>query len=279
MMFRRLLAVLAITVLCLIAVPLIASAEGTTEIAWLGHAAFKIATPSGKVLLIDPWVVNPVNKKGADIVAAMDKVDLILLTHGHGDHVGNSVEIAKKTGAKLVATFDLARAMAQFGGFPAHQAGMDTMGHFGGTISLLDGEVLVTFVPALHGSGLEAVEEGPLAKKSVYASNPGGFVIAVKNGPVIYHTGDTDVFSDMALISRFSTIDIMLACIGDRFTMGPERAAYAVKLVNPKIAVPMHYGTFPLLTGTPEAFEKEMKKVKAKAKMRKMDVNGSLVWP
>ncbi|MEW5746321.1 MAG: metal-dependent hydrolase [Nitrospirota bacterium] len=263
---------------CLFTMPLIASAEGKTEITWLGHAAFRITTPTGKVLLVDPWIDNPVNKKGSDLVAAMDRTDLILLTHGHGDHVGNSVEIAKKTGAKLVATFDLGRAMVQFGGFPSQQWGVETGGHFGGEIALLDGEVKVTFVPALHGSGLEAVEDSALAKKSVYAGNPGGFIIAIKNGPVIYHTGDTDLFSDMALVGKFATVDIMLACIGDRFTMGPKRAAHAVRLVGPAVVIPMHYGTFPLLTGTPEQFGQEMKREKVKAKMQALKVNESMTW-
>ena len=100
--------------------------------------------------------------------------------------------------------------------------------------------------------------------------SPVGFVIMIKNGPVIYHTGDTDVFSDMSLISQFAKIDIMLACIGDHFTMGPKRAADAVKLVKPKMVIPMHYGTFPVLTGTPKAYAKALKKQHVKTKLHIM---------
>jgi L-ascorbate metabolism protein UlaG (beta-lactamase superfamily) len=105
---------------------------------------------------------------------------------------------------------------------------------------------------------------------------PGGFVITIRGGPTIYHTGDTDLFSDMALLSRFHKIDVMLVCIGDHFTMGPARAAEAVKLVKPRTAIPMHYGTFPVLTGTPEAFERELKQRKVKAELRVMKVGETI---
>jgi len=104
----------------------------------------------------------------------------------------------------------------------------------------------------------------------VYAGNPTGLIIALHDGPTIYHTGDTDLFSDMALVKRFHKIDAMLVCIGDHFTMGPPRAAEAVKLVAPKTVIPMHYGTFPVLTGTPEMFERELKKRKVKTRLRVM---------
>jgi L-ascorbate metabolism protein UlaG (beta-lactamase superfamily) len=150
---------------------------------------------------------------------------------------------------------------------------MDTTGHLGGTLTLLDGEVAVTFVPAWHGSGVSKEENTP----PVYGGTPSGLVIALREGPTIYHTGDTDLFSDMALISRFHKIDTMLVCIGDHFTMGPARAAEAVKLVNPSEVVPMHYGTFPVLTGTPEAFESELEKRKSKARLRVMKIGETIV--
>lgn len=254
----------------LIATPLAALAEGT-QLTWYGHAAFKLTTPSGKVLLIDPWLKNPANKNGEEDLAKLDKADLILITHGHADHVGNSAVIAKKTGAKLVATADLANALMQFGGFPSENKGMG--GNFGGEQSLLDGEVKITFIPAVHSS---SVTEPEGAKHIHTGGNPGGFLISVKNGPSIYHTGDTDVFSDMALIKQFQKVDVMLACIGGHFTMGPERAALAVKLVDPKMVVPMHFGTFPILAGTPEALEKAMKTEGAKAKIKTMAVGETI---
>jgi L-ascorbate metabolism protein UlaG (beta-lactamase superfamily) len=197
---------------------------------------------------------------------------LILLTHGHGDHVGESVEIAKKTGAKLVATVDLAAAVVSVLGYPAKQAGADTTGHIGGQLTLLDGEVKVCFVPAMHGSTVRKDENSP----PVAAGMPTGLVVSIRNGPTLYHTGDTGFFSDMALISDHNQIDLMLVCIGDHFTMGPVRAAEAVKLIRPKMTIPNHYGTFPVLTGTPEAFADELKKIGAKTELRVMQVGETI---
>ena len=227
-----------------------------TQLTWYGHAAFKIVTPSGKVLLIDPWITNPVNAKGKEDLAALKQVDLILISHGHADHVGNAVEIAKSTKARLVTSRDQGQAYAQYLGFPADHMGLDSLGNVGGTISFFDGEVKVTFVNAIHGSSV-TVKEKPGDAKSAdvgyAAGNPIGFVIAIRNGPTFYHTGDTDAFTDMQLL-RSMDITLMLACIGDHFTMGPERAVEAVAFAKPAKVAAMHYGTFPVLTGTPAQF-------------------------
>jgi L-ascorbate metabolism protein UlaG (beta-lactamase superfamily) len=239
-----------------------------TQLTWYGQSAFKIVTPGGKVLLVDPWLTNPLFEKGAEEIAALKHVDLIFITHGHSDHVGDAVEIGKRTRAKLVATFDLADAMVKHLGFPADQAEGETIGHFGGELTLLEGEVKVAFVRAHHGSGVAADDRYGLR----HGGTPGGFVITIRGGPTIYHTGDTDLFSDMALLTRFHKIDIMLVCIGDHFTMGPALAAEAVKLVKARTVIPMHYGTFPILTGTPEAFGRELKERQAEAELRVMKV-------
>ena len=243
-----------------------------TQLTWYGHAAFKIKTATGKILLIDPWVTNPVFARGKDELASLDHVDLIFLTHGHGDHVGNTVEIGKRTGASLVSNFDLNAAIVSTLGYPESQAGNETTGHLGGELSLLDGEVMVQFVPAWHGSSVQKEENAP----PVYAGNPTGLIIALRDGPTIYHTGDTDLFSDMALVKRFHKVDVMLVCIGDHYTMGPARAAEAVKLVTPKIVIPMHYGTFPVQTGTPELFERELKTRKLKSKLWVMKIGETI---
>jgi L-ascorbate metabolism protein UlaG (beta-lactamase superfamily) len=240
------------------------------QITWYGHAAFKVVTPSGKVMLVDPWISNPSNPNAKKDLEELKQVDLIFLTHGHSDHIGDAVEIAKKTNAKLVATFDLQKAMVAYKGFPEKQTGFATTGSFGGQISLLDGEVTVLFVPAVHGASMDT-PNGP-----VYAGPPGGFLISVKNGPRIYHTGDTDLFNDMALLK--GQVDMMLLCIGDKFTMGPVRAARAVDMIRPKMAIPMHFGTFPALTGTPEQFKKALRGYGLELLMRQMKVGETIVW-
>ncbi|MBT1072812.1 metal-dependent hydrolase [Pelotalea chapellei] len=252
------------------AAPVSAATPGVTELKWYGQSAFRIITPGGKILLIDPWITNPANPNGKMDLENLGKVDLILLTHGHGDHIGNSVEIAKKSGAGLVATFDLMKAMVSYAGFPEKQADRAMAGSFGGEITLLNGEVTVRFTPAVHGGSMDT-DKGP-----VYAGHPGGFLISIKNGPRIYHTGDTDLFSDMSLLA--GSVDLMMVCIGDKFTMGPRLAAQSVKLVRPKMVIPMHFGTFPALTGTPEQFRVELDKLDLGNVMRQMKVGETLVW-
>ncbi len=242
-----------------------------TQLQWYGQSAFKLTTPSGKVLLIDPWLTNPVNPTGKADLAKLDRVDLILITHGHFDHVGDATAIAQKTKAKLVSTADLGQALVNYGGYPKDLVGLETQGNFGGELTLLNGDVKVAFIPAIHSSAV-ASDSSP----AQYAGNPGGFLISVKNGPAIYHTGDTDLFQDMALIPRFRKVSLMLACIGDHFTMGPTRAAEAVKLVNPTIVVPMHFGTFPALTGTPDAFSQALRQQGIKSQLRVMKVGETL---
>lgn len=195
----------------------------------------------------------------------------MFITHGHGDHVGDAVEIGRRTHAKLVATNDLADALVRFLGYPAELADSTGIGLFGGETSLLDGEIKALFVRADHGSGIIVNDKSGLRSGGA----AGGFVISIRNGPTIYHTGDTDVFGDMALIPQFHQIDVMLVFIGDHYTMGP-RAAYAVKLVQPKMVIPMHFATFPVLTGTPEAFAVALKGQGVKNEIREMKIGETI---
>ena len=260
--------------LTLLLTQVIAAAHAAhVELRWYGHSAFKITTPSGKVLLIDPWITNPANKHGQEGLSGIGKADLILISHGHFDHIGDSVAIAKKTGARLVATFDLGKALTQYGGYPHEQSGMDTLGNFGGELTLLEGEVKIAFIPAVHSSTVTK----PQDTQDIHdGGSPGGFLITIKNGPAIYHAGDTDLFSDMSLINKFHKVNIMLVPIGGHFTMGPERAAEAVRLVNPAIVIPMHFGTFPILNGTPESLEKALKSIRSRTRVIPLSVGESI---
>jgi len=235
-----------------------------TQLTYFGHAGFKLETPSGKILLIDPWLKNPLFKEGEDELKKLDRADVICLTHGHFDHVGDSVEIAKKTKAKLLCTFDLAVALRNGLGFPEDDSSL--VGHFGGEITALDGEITARFVPAWHGAAMMPNEKSA----PIYGGTPSGVVLSIRNGPTIYHTGDTDLFSDMALVPLERPIDWMLVCMGGHFTMGPARAARAVELVKAKFVVPIHFETFPVLTGRPDILAAELKKLGSNAQVRAM---------
>ena len=233
--------------------------------------AFEIVTPKGKVLMIDPWLKNPMNpyaKDGKDPLSVIAKTDYILLTHGHFDHVGDSVALAKKTGARLVTNFELGTNMAKLLGYPKDQMGFDTLFNIGGEITIADGEVTVDMVPAIHSSGLNNPHAGENQPDVVYGGNPAGFVIRIKNGPTIYDSGDTAYFSDMKLIGEYAP-DLALINIGGHFGMEPPMAARAAKAVRAKLVVPMHYATFPVLTQSADGFVKMLDKMHIRSKVMK----------
>lgn len=245
---------------------LLLAAPGETKVTWYGHASFKIETPSGGVILIDPWLTAPSNPD-KNTLANIGKVDYILLTHGHVDHVGQTVEIGKKTGAVLVAPYGLQFNLKSVLGYPEDLATIATGGNIGGTIDLPKVKAKVTVVNAIHGSELTIPmipAPAPGQPSTMAGGNPVGYVLQIEGGPTIYHTGDTEVYEDMKLIAEFFKVDVMLACIGGHFTMDPARAALAVQRVKPKQVVPMHYGTFGLLKGTPDELKAELAKRKVK---------------
>jgi L-ascorbate metabolism protein UlaG (beta-lactamase superfamily) len=165
----------------------------------------------------------------------------------------------------------------QFLGYPKEQATPETEGNYGGELTLLDGEVKIAFILAVHSSAIAPLQgQGDAFSDLQMAGGPAGFLITIRNGPTIYHTGDTDLFSDMALISHFHRVDLMLACIGDHFTMGPDRAAEAVSLVQPAVVVPMHFGTIPALTGTPEAFAEALARRGLGSRLKVLRIHESL---
>ena len=236
-----------------------------TRLKWFGHAAFSISTPHGKVLLIDPWLKNPSNpeaKDGKDPLITVPKVDYILLTHGHRDHVGDAVEIAKKTGAVLITNPELAANLVKLADFPGKQAETDSIMGIGGEIQIADGEVTVAMTPAIHSSSVFNPRAGPNEPERAYGGSPGGFVIIIKNGPTIYHSGDTAYFKDMETIGEIYSIDVALLNIGGHFGMEPKMAAKAAQSLRAKLAIPHHFGTFPGLVQKADDFAGDLKKLK-----------------
>lgn len=204
------------------------------EISYHGHSVVKIKT-NGYTILIDPFISgNP----ATDLKADEEKPDVILLTHGHNDHVGDTIELAKKHNSKVVALNELAVYLQKIG-IDAHPMGV------GGAYEFPFGKVKYTL--AFHGSVYETENE------VINAGNPGG-ILFFAEGLTIYHAGDTALFGDMKLIGDRNNIDVAFLPIGDNFTMGPEDAAYAVELLKPKTVVPIHYNTFPIIEQDPEKF-------------------------
>lgn len=215
------------------------------KLRYFSHSAFQITTDSGKVILIDPFLDgNPTSPVKSDDVNA----DYIILTHGHGDHIGDAFKIAKRCNSTFICVNELANYCIK-NGFEAHNM------HIGGGHNFEFGRVKFTI--AHHGS---------MTPDEYYAGEPSGVVLTI-DGKVIYHTGDTGLFLDMKLIGELNKIDYLLLPIGDNFTMGIDDAVKAVEFINPKIAIPIHYNTFPVINADPNEFKDKVNKLGKECKV------------
>lgn len=219
------------------------SSNAGVRITWLGHATFLFTMPGGATLLVDPFVDH--NPSCPDAAKRFERLDYVAITHGHEDHVADAAAIDGRHAPKFVSMVEVAAWLRAQGIDDERIVGMNK----GGTVQL-DG-VAITMVNAHHSSST------PGGDAPAYGGEPAGLVLRFDDGPCVYHAGDTCVFGDMALIAELYRPDIALLPIGDHFTMGPFEAAKACELLGVPRVVPMHYGTWPILTGTPEALRQE----------------------
>lgn len=217
------------------------------RIKYFGHSTFSLTTPSGQVALIDPWVMT--NPRCPDALKKVSRLDAIFLTHGHSDHLGDLLALAKQHRPKIVAIFETCLWL-EGKGFVDETCPMGK----GGSQKVGDFEVTMTH--AFHSNSID--EDGVRH----YGGEPAGYVIRMPGGFSLYHAGDTALFGDMKLIGELYKPRVALLPMGDRFTMGPREAAYAIRLLGIKQVIPMHYATFPFLTGTVAELRKEARGIK-----------------
>lgn len=247
------------------------SPASAAEIQWLGHATTRITSESGKVILIDPYLTtNPKAPPKYRDLRALGRVDLILVTHGHGDHSADLIKLAQLTGARVGGPYEFLNNLVIMGALDA--TSVFSFGK-GGYVQPLGRGIKVHMVPAEHSSSVDLRALGledwlPKPLRHIAGGEAAGYVIELEKGFTIYHTGDTAVFGDMALISKMFAPDLVLICIGGTFTMGPKGAAYAIdKMLKPKYAIPIHYGTYPVINRTPEEFIKALGNSPVKVKV------------
>jgi L-ascorbate metabolism protein UlaG (beta-lactamase superfamily) len=217
-----------------------------TTFTWYGHSCYEVRTPGGKVILIDPWFGNPNSPRTADSV---ERCDLLLVTHGHFDHMGEAVALASRLRPAWPCIHEMSLWLARR--LPGGADGSTGMNK-GGTVDVAG--VRVTMVHADHSAG----DWNPGGETTLYLGDPAGFVVEVENGFRFYHAGDTAVFGDMRLIGELHRPELAILPIGGHYTMGPREAALAVELLGVKHVIPVHYGTFPILAGTPDQLRSEL---------------------
>jgi L-ascorbate metabolism protein UlaG (beta-lactamase superfamily) len=232
------------------------------EVLWLGHATTRITSVEGKVIVIDPFLIkNPKTPARYRDLKAVGKVDLILVTHGHGDHVSDLPALVRLTGAKVVANYEYVNNLVAFGLLEADNI---IAMNKGGAVEPLGRGIKIHMVPAEHSSSVDLAAFGlqgsqPNSPRHIAGGEPVGYIVELENGFKIYHSGDTGVFGDMRLIGELYKPDLALVCIGGHFTMDPEGAAYAIReLIKPKQVIPIHYGTYPVINRTPAEFKKAL---------------------
>jgi L-ascorbate metabolism protein UlaG (beta-lactamase superfamily) len=227
---------------------------GKVEVQWLGQSATKITTPGGKVIVVDPWLKgNPKTPAEWKDLAKLGKVDLLLVTHGHGDHVGDVVELAKMHNAPVWAPAGLNQSFITLGLLPQELAPRMNKS---GTVTPLGPGIKITMVRAEHSSEFVHKNEATGKQETHVGGEPVGFVIELENGFKIYHMGDTGLFGDMKLIGDYYKPDLVMIPIGGHFVMDPKDAAFATReWLKPKYAWPFHYGTIPQLKGTVEEYK------------------------
>jgi L-ascorbate metabolism protein UlaG (beta-lactamase superfamily) len=246
---------------------LLSSPLFSVEITWYGHSSFKIVGTNGTVILIDPWLKNPINPLKKRILHNLQRVDFILITHGHGDAIGNTKEILQKFPCKVACGYTLAQQLKQYLDFPPQSFSSHLLTDSGGSIRLND-EVIVKAIKSQHSS--EVIDK---TGKLHYAGNALGFLMEFSDGTNIFHTGDTSLSLDYKLLSTMYDIDILMVCIGGHFTMGPKEASLATIMLKPNHVIPMKYGTFPSLTPSAYPFEKELDKHNFQGKYDELKIN------
>jgi len=234
-----------------------AKSDGKVAVQWLGHASFKITSVTGKVILIDPFITgNPKLPEEFKDLNKLGKVDLILVTHAHGDHVGDGPVLAKKHNAPLYAPAGLNDSLVALGVLSKE---LSPRFNKGGVIAPLGEDIKITMTRAEHSSEYKWTNPDTGKQEIHVGGEPAGFVIELENGFKLYHMGDTGLFGDMKFIGEYYQPDLVLIPVGGHFVLSPEDAAYATQeFLKPKYAVPMHYGTNPRLTGTPEQYKKAL---------------------